>query len=112
MVYGLAIEVVDATALPTFLISAYVFFKIVARKSRGETAATDHNSFLASSVSLDIFLWKLLGRFLLIASRHGTFDPLPALEAEGSGILILDVGPMLLVVAFHGLRHLAPTALF
>ncbi len=75
-------------------------------------AATDHMFFLASFVSLDIFLWKLLGRLLLIASRHGTFDPLPALGAEGSRILILDVGPMLLIVAFYGLQHLALTALF
>ena len=93
---GLAVEIIYTTTFATP--PAYVLFKIMGCEAEGNAFATDHAGFPSILIRLDVFVWKLLWRLLLIASRHRTLDLLAALETARLGILIFDVGPMLLVV--------------
>jgi hypothetical protein len=107
---GDPIEHLVATLAPTLRIATSVFLETILRKSCINAIVTEHHSSLILLVGLDVCVGKLSGLLLIFAAS--ALDPLAALEADGSGILILDVVPMLPVVAFYGLRHLAPTALF
>ena len=93
-------ELLPATSFVTVFTSAKVFFEIFRCVSRIEAAATEHDVPLASCVSFDIFVWKLFWRLRFWTAS--ALDLLPALETAGNGILIFDVGPMLLVVGFSG----------